>query len=165
MCRIDGIPEDISMNGQGHEQKLDLTALRGATVSLEGALGALAAVGDADALVAGLAVPALRETLMAGVVKNFEFVYELSTKMMRRFVQMEAEVPDEVSQWGFRDVLRHVADRGLIDDVQVWFDYRTMRGETGLAYMPEKARAVCESARTLLRDARALLAQLDLRAG
>jgi hypothetical protein len=98
MCRIDGIPEDISMNGQGHEQKLDLTALRGATVSLEGALGALAAVGDADALVAGLAVPALRETLMAGVVKNFEFVYELSTKMMRRFVQMEAEVPDEVSQ-------------------------------------------------------------------
>ena len=110
-------------------------------------------------------MPALRETLMAGVVKNFEFVYELSTKMMRRFVQMEAEVPDEVSQWGFRDVLRHVADRGLIDDVQVWFDYRTMRGETGLAYMPEKARAVCESARTLLRDARALLAQLELRAG
>ena len=89
----------------------------------------------------------------------------VSTKTMRRFVQMEAEVPDEVSQWGFRDVLRHVADRGLIDDVQVWFDYRTMRGETGLAYMPEKARAVCDSARTLLRDARALLAQLELRAG
>jgi len=39
------------------------------------------------------------------------------------------------------------------------------RGETGLAYMPERARAVCESARTLLRDARALLAQLELRAG
>lgn len=134
------------------------------TVSLDKALQTHTVIIAADQeMLQALGVPEIQDTVRAGVVKNFEFVYELGTKTMRRYVQMEAEVPDEVAQWGFRDVLRHVADRGLIDVVETWFGYRTMRSITAQAYEPEKARAVCEAAPALLRDARALLAQLARR--
>lgn len=146
-------------------QKLDLTALRDATASLDRALQTYAAIVAVDPqALQTLGVPEIQETVRAGVVKNFEFVYELGTKMMRRYVHMEAEVPDEVAQWGFRNLLRHMADRGLIDTVEAWFGYRTMRSITARAYEPEKARTVCETAHALLRDTKALIAQLALRA-
>ncbi|MBP8149957.1 MAG: nucleotidyltransferase substrate binding protein [Limnohabitans sp.] len=38
----------------------------------------------------------VRHTLIAGVIQNFEFVYEISTKMLRRRLEMDALNPSEV---------------------------------------------------------------------
>ena len=86
---------------------LDTTALKRATNSLANALAVLD-----DQRWFQVQAPGIRDTLFAGIVKNFESVYELSVKMMRRSVQMEDDVPDEVAQWGFRDMLRFVPTRG-----------------------------------------------------
>lgn len=77
---------------------LDLTALRSAITSLD---DGLAVVSDAawfngqDAKV--------RNTLVAGVIQNFEFVYEISMKMLRRQLELEADSPVDVDQASFRD--------------------------------------------------------------
>jgi nucleotidyltransferase substrate binding protein (TIGR01987 family) len=135
---------------------LDLSALRNAIASLE---GALAVTGDSAWFRAQS--PAVRDTLIAGVVQNFEFVYELSMKMLRRQLELGADSPAEVDRTNFRDMLRVAGEKGLVEDVEAWFRHRTMRNITALTYDQAKARMVCEDARALLNDARALLAALE----
>ena len=38
----------------------------------------------------------VQHTLVAGVIQNFEIVYELSFKMLRRQIEAESASPDEV---------------------------------------------------------------------
>ena len=48
----------------------------------------------------------VRNTLIAGVIQSFEFVYEISIKMLRRQLEREADNPVDIDQAGFRDLLR-----------------------------------------------------------
>ena len=64
------------------------------------------------------------------MVQNFEFVYELGFKMIKRQIEAEAANPAEVDEYGFRDMLRVAAEKGLIADLEAWFAYRKMRGTT-----------------------------------
>ena len=72
---------------------LDLGALRGAVASLE---GGLRVAGDSAWFDAQS--QAVRDTLIAGVVQNFEFVYELSVKMLRRQLERGSDSPDEIDR-------------------------------------------------------------------
>ena len=58
---------------------LDLSPLRDA-IALPG--GGLDVVGDANWF--GLQAAKVQRTLISGLVKNFEFVYEISIKMLKR---------------------------------------------------------------------------------
>jgi nucleotidyltransferase substrate binding protein (TIGR01987 family) len=103
----------------------------------------------------------VRHTLIAGVIQNFEFVYEISTKMLRRRLEMDALNPSEVDFANFRDVLRIAAEKGLITDVTVWFGYRQMRNITAHTYDHQKAQQVYEGTQAFMLDARLLLARLE----
>lgn len=103
----------------------------------------------------------VRHTLIAGVIQNFEFVYEISTKMLRRRLEMDALNPSEVDFANFRDVLRIAAEKGLITDVSVWFGYRQMRNITAHTYDHQKAQQVYEGTQAFMLDARHLLARLE----
>ena len=138
--------------------RLDLSALRHAITSLEDGIGVVR--DDAWFAVQSAAV---RNTLVAGVIQNFEFVYELGVKMLKRQIEAEAANPAEVDEFGFRDLLRVAAEKGLIADVHAWFGYRKMRGTSSHAYDQEKARLVYQGTAAFLDDARALLAALVTR--
>jgi nucleotidyltransferase substrate binding protein (TIGR01987 family) len=140
------------------EPVLDLSALRGAIASLE---GALEAVGDRTWFDGQS--PNVQNTLMAGAIQNFEFVYELSIKMIRRQIELDSDSPDEVDQTNFRDMLRIAAEKGLITDVEAWFFYRKMRNVSAHTYDHAKAREVYRDTLTFINDARALLAKLEAR--
>jgi nucleotidyltransferase substrate binding protein (TIGR01987 family) len=103
----------------------------------------------------------VRHTLIAGVIQNFESVYEISTKMLRRRLEMDALNPSEVDFANFRDVLRIAAEKGLITDVSVWFGYRQMRNITAHTYDHQKAQQVYEGTQAFTLDARLLLARLE----
>lgn len=139
---------------------LDLTALRSAITSLD---DGLAVVSDAawfngqDAKV--------RNTLVAGVIQNFEFVYEISMKMLRRQLELEADSPIDVDQASFRELLRIAAEKGLIDDVEAWFGFRQMRNITAHTYDHAKAQQVYAATQGFLTHARDLLARLEARHG
>ncbi len=105
----------------------------------------------------------VQNTLVAGVIQNFEIVYELGFKMLRRQIEAESASPDEVDTFNFRDVLRAGAEKGLIADVEAWLRYRQMRNITAHTYDHDKAKQVYQGTLLFLADARALLAALEAR--
>jgi nucleotidyltransferase substrate binding protein (TIGR01987 family) len=138
--------------------RLDLTPLRDSLASLE---AALEVVGDRDWF--ARQSEKVRDTLIAGVIQNFEFVYEIGVKMLRRQLEAEAAEPTEIDHSSFRDLLRLAAEKGLIEDVEAWFRYRELRNITAHTYDRAKARRVHEGTLTFIRDARALLGHLEAR--
>jgi nucleotidyltransferase substrate binding protein (TIGR01987 family) len=134
---------------------LDLSGLRGAVASLEGGIGVT------DSTWFDAQSQAVRNTPIAGVVQNFEFVYELSVKMLRRQLERGSDSPDEIDRASFRDMLRTAGQKGLIEDVEAWFRHRTMRNISAHTDDHEKARIVYQGERALLNDAGALLVALE----
>lgn len=141
-----------------HNDSLDLSALRHAIRSLE---DGLEVVNDSNWF--HLQSPKVQNTLIAGVIQNFEFVYEISFKMIKRQIEAESSSPSEVDQSNFRDVLRVAAEKGLIDNIEAWFTYRTMRNITAHTYDHEKAQRVYQGTLLFINDARTLLQKLEIR--
>ena len=140
--------------------KLDHSALRSALTSLS---EAITVVSDAKWFVTQS--QAVQNTLIAGFSQNFEFVYEISVKMLRRRLELDAASPTEVDQDNFKDLLRCAAEKGLITNVQAWFDYRKMRNTTAHTYDHERAHKVYQGTLAFLADATALLQNLEARNG
>lgn len=138
--------------------KLDLTSLAKSIMALE---SAVAVIHQADWFNAQ--IEAVQNTLMAGVIQNFECVYELSIKMIRRRITMDAAGPTEGGFADFRDLLRSAAEQGLIEDVTAWFEYRTLRNITAHTYDLDRARHVYQGVGAFIGSAKALLAKLDVR--
>jgi len=139
-------------------EKLDLGSLRDAIDSLS---QSLSVVGDQHWFDAQSG--AVQNTLIAGVIQNFELVYEQSIKMLRREMEKNAASPTEVDFSNFRDLLRTAAATGLIDDVDAWLGYRKMRNITAHTYDHEKAQQVYQGTLVFIGDAKNLLAQLAVR--
>lgn len=141
-------------------EKLDLSALRNALTSLE---QSIAVVSDGEWF-AQQSAP-VQNTLIAGTIQNFEFVYELGIKMIRRQLELEAASPTEVDESSFRDLMRNAGEKGLVADVTAWFGYRHMRNLTAHTYNHAKAKQVYEGSLAFVEDARALLHALESRHG
>ena len=105
----------------------------------------------------------VQNTLISGVVKNFEFVYEISIKMLKRVIERESASPTEVDESNFKNLLRTAGEKGLITDVEAWFKYRKMRNITADTYDHQKAHQVYQNSLGFIIDARALLGALEQR--
>ena len=105
----------------------------------------------------------VRHTLIAGVIQNFEFVYEISVKMIRRQLELESDSPADIDAASFRDVLRVAFEKGLITDVEAWFGFRQMRNITAHTYDHAKAQQVYQGTQNFLAHACQLLACLSAR--
>ncbi len=139
---------------------LDLSALRDAIASLSDGLEVVS-----DPLWFSGQTDKVRNTLILGVVKNFEFVYEISMKMLKRMIELESSSPTEVDESNFRDLLRTAGEKGLVADVEAWFKYRKMRNITAHTYDHQKAQQVYRDTLGFIVDARALLSALERRNG
>ncbi|RBC20489.1 hypothetical protein BRO07_23145 [Xanthomonas oryzae pv. oryzae] len=139
-------------------EKLDLTALRNAVSSLEDSLSVVS-----DSAWFDQQSKQVKNTLVAGVIQNFEFVYEIGIKMLKRQIEAESASPEEVDETNFREVLRVAAEKGLIADVEAWFKYRQMRNITAHTYDHEKAKKVYQGTLDFIVDARDLLQKLEAR--
>lgn len=139
-------------------RKLDLSALRDSITSLQNAIHVIE---DNDWFDAQSS--AVRDTLIAGAIQNFEFVYEIGCKMIKRQLEQEAANPREIGEASFRDLLRMAAEKGIVDDVEKWFEYRDMRNTASHTYDHEKANRVYTGAFAFLEDAQKLLSTLEAR--
>ena len=142
------------------ENSLNLAAIRNAVSSLEGGLALVA-----NRVWFDQQPPVVQDMVMAGVIQHFEFVYELSIKMIRRQIELESDSPDEVDKTNFRDMLRIAGEKGIIEDVEVWFEYRKTRNITAHTYDREIAHQVYEDTQKFIGDVRALLARLEMNNG
>ena len=137
---------------------LDLSALQDAISSLS---DGLEVVSDPDWF--SDQTDKVQNTLISGVVKNFEFVYEISIKMVKRVMERESASPTELDEGNFKNLLRTAGEKGLIADVEAWFKYRKMRNVTAHTYDHQKAHQVYQDSMGFIVDARALLAALERR--
>jgi len=89
--------------------------------------------------------------------------YELAWKMLKRQLEREAASPVEVDGYSFRQLFRVAGERGIVDDVEAWFEYRKKRNLTTNSYNEETARRVFAVIGSFPRDAGGLLAWLEAR--
>lgn len=110
--------------------------------------------------------PGLKEQLRNSVIQCFEFTYELSHKMLKRYIESTAASPDEVDLGTFQNLVRTGNEKGLLrSDWSKWRTYRQARNDSSHAYDEDKAEAVFEIAPDFLDEARYLLIELESRRG
>jgi nucleotidyltransferase substrate binding protein (TIGR01987 family) len=99
------------------------------------------------------------ELLRDGVIQRFEYSHESAVRIIKR--TLETVFGDQVDTMSHNDLLRTAVERGLIDGIERWMDYRLARNKTSHAYDEAVAAEVYRCARPFLNDAQFLLKRLD----
>ena len=143
---------------------LDLEGLQNAIGSLEQALAVYQAFDDREGgnLMTGDMPEALRRVLQSGVIKHFEFTYELSWLSIKRWLELNIN-PNSADGVTRRELFRLGAENRLIDDVDRWMDHHSARNDTSHTYRKTTADAVFAAIPAFLQDARRLLHALEAR--
>lgn len=90
-------------------------------------------------------------------IQRFEFTYELSHKMLKRFLEATSANPDEFDAMPFQNLIRSGSERGLLrSEWPEWRGYRHARTITSHTYDAEKAAEVFAIIPAFLNEARYL---------
>jgi nucleotidyltransferase substrate binding protein (TIGR01987 family) len=101
------------------------------------------------------------ELLRDGVIQRFEYTYELSWKMLKRYLEATLPNPEEVDGMSFQTLIRTGSEQGLLlSGWDTWVRYRKARGSTSHTYDEEKAREVFSIVPEFLQEARYLIDRL-----
>jgi len=108
--------------------------------------------------------PGLFEQLRNSVIQCFEFTYELSHKMLKRFMEETAASTEDINTHSFQDLIRTGNEKGLLrSDWLVWRTYRQARNNSSHTYDADKAEQVYQIAPDFLLEAKHLYQQLIAR--
>jgi nucleotidyltransferase substrate binding protein (TIGR01987 family) len=104
------------------------------------------------------------EQIRDGLIQHFEFTYELSHKMLRRYLKETAASPDEIEQMPFADLIRTGNAQNLLrGDWAAWRRFREMRARTSHTYDAKVASQVAVAIPAFLEEAEHLYAELQRR--
>jgi nucleotidyltransferase substrate binding protein (TIGR01987 family) len=104
------------------------------------------------------------EQIRDGLIQRFEFTYELSHKMLKRFLESISATPEDYDAMPFQNLIRTGNEQGLLlGDWSNWKNYRDMRSKTSHTYNEAKALEVVAGIPAFLEDAAFLRDQLLLR--
>lgn len=99
-----------------------------------------------------------------GLVQRFEFSYEISHKMIKRYLEITSATPAEYDSMAFADLIRSANEQGLLHgDWSDWRTYREMRSKTSHTYDEQVALEVVAGIPAFLSEAEYLLQQLQSR--
>ena len=126
------------------EKILDLEQLRKAQIAFHQALEyALSLESDKSAYAF--------EAARGNLIQNFEFTFEVSWKMMKRYIDNSLGPGDE-KIYTHKDLYRLAGQRGLINDFYPWLRYRDARNKTSHSYNEEIAEEVYKVAKNFKMD-------------
>ena len=96
-----------------------------------------------------------------GLIQRFEFTYELSHKMLKRFLEEISPSPETVDQAAFSDLIRMGNEQSLLkSEWKVWRYFRDIRNITSHTYDLTKALEVVEGIPSFLEEVRHLREEL-----
>lgn len=99
-----------------------------------------------------------------GLIQRFEFTYELSHKMLKRYLEAVSPTPAQYDGMPFQDLIRTGNEQGLLrGDWPAWRQYREMRGRTSHTYDEDVALEVVAGIPDFLAEAAHLRDQLKAR--
>lgn len=103
----------------------------------------------------------LFEQFRNSVIQCFEFTYELSHKMLKRYLEATAANPDDVDLTTFQNLIRLGNEKDLLrSDWTAWRTYRQARTDSSHTYDAQTAASVYQVAPDFLLEARHLYQQL-----
>lgn len=134
---------------------LDITSFRNAISQLEKAIRySRSSIADND--------PGLQEQLRNSVIQCFEFTYELSHKMLKRYLEQTSASAEEVDVATFQGLIRTGNEKGLLrSDWRMWRDYREARNDSSHTYDKDKAESVAAIAPDFLEEAKFLAEKIS----
>ena len=95
-------------------------------------------------------------------IQRFEYCYELSHKMLRRYLEQTEAAPSEIDGLNFPQLIRLGFERGLLAAEWVeWKVFRAARNITSHAYDETKAEQVLAVMPAFLSEAQFLLARIQ----
>ena len=100
----------------------------------------------------------LQETVRAGVIQHFEVAYELSWKMVQRWLKDNISINTNINK---KELYRRAAEYSLIPDVERWMEYHEARNSTTHTYDEDAAFDVYLIATEFVHDAKQLLQVLE----
>ena len=101
-----------------------------------------------------------------GLIQRFEFTYELSHKMLKRYLESIAPSPETIDQMAFADLIRLGREQGLVrSEWAVWRQFRDIRNITSHTYDLKKALVVVQAIPDFLAEAQYLRDRLHHRLG
>ena len=96
-----------------------------------------------------------------GLIQRFAFTYEISHKMLKRFLEATSANPAEFDDMSFQDLIRSGNERGLLlGSWPDWKKYRDMRAKTSHTYDEDVALEVVAGIPAMLEEAQYLLSKL-----
>jgi len=104
------------------------------------------------------------EQIRDGLIQRFEFTYELTHKMLKRYLKETAASPDDIDRMPFADLVRSGNAQGLLrSDWPVWRRFRDMRARTNHTYDAQVASQVASAIPGFLEEAEHFYAELQRR--
>lgn len=98
------------------------------------------------------------------VIQRFEYTYELSHKMLKRYLEMTEPNSSIIDEMSFPNLIRTGSEKGLLLNAwPKWKQYREARNMTSHTYNENKAIQVCSVISEFLNDARYLTEKLQER--
>jgi nucleotidyltransferase substrate binding protein (TIGR01987 family) len=97
-------------------------------------------------------------------IQRFEFCYELSHKMFKRYLELAVPNPVAIDELAFPDLIRTASEQGLLrNGWDKWKSYRKARSNISHTYDESKAIEVMQIVPDFLLKGQALLAELKKR--
>ena len=104
------------------------------------------------------------EQLRDGLIQRFEFTYELTHRMLRRYLRQISASPDAFDQIPFQELIRLSNEQGLLcGDWPAWRQYRDMRARSSHTYAAGIAAQVVAAIPAFLEEARHVVSELQKR--
>ncbi|MFZ4084458.1 MAG: HI0074 family nucleotidyltransferase substrate-binding subunit [Vampirovibrionia bacterium] len=136
---------------------LDLSSFKNAIKQLEDSLEVcqIQSIREIDARA--------EKQLRAGAIQAFEFTYELSWKLIKRYLE-NTEPSPEFDEITFNELIRKGYEKGLLlSNLEIWKAYRKRRGTTSHTYDENKAIDIYAHIPDFLIEVKYLLKELQKR--
>ncbi len=100
----------------------------------------------------------INEYLRDGVIQRFEYTFELSWKLIKRYFD---EIGRRDIPAGPKPLIREAGKENLIDSVEMWLEFLEARNKTSHIYNEKEAASVYELAKQFPPYVQVLLNSLD----
>jgi len=104
-----------------------------------------------------------KEVLRDSSIQRFEYVFEFSHKILRRYLSWHVPMPQvRVSELSFAELVRTANEHGLFtESYEVWSNYRKMRNITSHTYNEDAAEQVLEIIPAFLEEIKKFLSKMQ----
>ena len=98
------------------------------------------------------------------MIQRFEYTYSISLKMLKRYIEMNALIPENTETLTYNSLIRQANKMGLLkSNLEKWDDYRQKRNLTSHTYNEEAALEVVSIIESFASEARFLMEKLAKR--